>query len=277
MLGFLAASPASTQEEPRILVFTKTSGFRHASITDGIALVEALGAANGFAVDATEDAGQFTDQNLSGYRAVVWLNTTGDVLNAAQQAAFENYIQAGGGYVGVHSATDTEYGWPWYGQLIGGDAWFQSHPAIQTALLAVEDGAHISTQHYPASLSLTDEWYNFQNNPRPAVSVLISVDESSYDPGANAMGSDHPISWYHEFDGGRSWYTAMGHGSGTFDDEGFQQHLWGGILWVAGCTETDCQLGTSVPVLPEGGRVAWTLLLLATGAWLLLRPRAMRL
>jgi type 1 glutamine amidotransferase len=276
VVGFLAAFPALPQEGFRVLVFSKTSGFRHGSIPDGVALVEALGATNAFAVDATEDAGQFTEENLSQYRTVVWLSTTGDVLNDTQQTAFENYVRAGGGYIGVHSAIDTEYTWPWYGQLIGGDAWFQSHPAIQMALLEVEDGGHISTQHYPPSFSLTDEWYNFQNNPRPHVTVLVTIDETSYDPGVNAMGNDHPISWYHEFDGGRSWYTAMGHRSETFNDEGFSQHLLGGILWAAGCSETDCQLDLGVPVLPERGRVVWSLLLLAAGAWMLLRPRAIR-
>ena len=276
LLSSLIASPALSQDAFRVLVFSKTSGFRHGSIPDGIALVQALGATNGFAVDATEDAGQFTDANLSQYRAVVWLSTTGDVLNETQQTAFENYIRAGGGYVGVHSATDTEYSWPWYGQLIGGDAWFQAHPAIQTALLEVEDGGHISSQHYPSSFSFTDEWYGFQNNPRPDVNVLITIDESSYDPGAGAMGTDHPISWYHEFDGGRSWYTAMGHRSETFEDEDFKQHLLGGILWAAGCSELDCQLGPSVPALPVWGRAAWFLLLLVAGAWVVLRLRRRR-
>jgi type 1 glutamine amidotransferase len=232
----VVARPAAAQENFQVLVFSKTAGFRHGSISDGIALIQALGTANDFGVDTTENASAFTVANLAQYAVVVWLSTTGDVLDASQQAAFETYIASGGAWVGVHSATDTEYGWPWYGQLIGGDAWFQSHPAIQTATLDVEDQSHLSTAHYPSSLSFVDEWYNFQNNPRPSVNVLVTIDESTYAPGGGAMGSDHPISWYHHFAGGRAWYTAMGHRTETYQDAGFQQHLLGGILWAAGAT-----------------------------------------
>jgi type 1 glutamine amidotransferase len=230
----LSCLPASADGEFRVLVFSKTVGFRHGSIDDGIALVQSLGTANGFAVDTTEDAADFNSANLSQYAVVIWLSTTGDVLDDAQQAAFEAYIQNGGGWVGVHAATDCEYGWPWYGGLIGGNAWFQSHPSIQTATLNVEDATHESTVELPASFSIQDEWYNFQNNPRPSVNVLVTIDESSYDAGADAMGDDHPISWYHEYDGGRAWYTALGHRDQTFADSRFQSHLLGGIQWAAG-------------------------------------------
>jgi type 1 glutamine amidotransferase len=233
-----------------VLIFSKTAGFRHGSISDGIAAVQALGAANNFSVDTTEDAGQFTDVNLAQYEAVVFLNTTGDILDSSQQGAFERYIQAGGGWVGTHSATDTEYSWPWYGQLIGNDAWFNGHPAVQSATLTREDPSHLSTAHYPASFSFTDEWYNFQNNPRVAANVLVTIDESTY--GGGNMGSDHPISWSHEFDGGRSWYTAMGHRTQTFTDANFRQHLLGGILWAAfqdnPCNDGDpCTDDTELP------------------------------
>ena len=165
---------------------------------------------------------------------VVWLNTTGDVLNDTQQAAFEGFIQSGGGYVGVHSATDTEYDWPWYGQLIGNNAWFQNHPFIQEAHLDVEIGDHPSTQHL-GSGEFTEEWYNFRENPRPVVDVLVTLDETTYSGGT--MG-DHPISWCHEFQGGRSWYTGMGHRTQTFQSVGFQQHLLGGILWASAAGAT---------------------------------------
>jgi type 1 glutamine amidotransferase len=230
--GDEAASPAAARRF-RVLVFTKTTGFRHDSIPDGIALVQALGAAHGFRVDASENAAVFTPQGLKAYRAVIFLNTTGEVLNDAQKAAFKTYIRQGGGWVGVHSAADTEHAWPFYGQLLGKGAWFVSHPAIQAATLVREDAAHPSTRHYPASFSFTDEWYNFKANPRGAVDVLLSLDETSYDPDDGAMG-DHPIAWCHAIGLGRAWYTTLGHRSETYADASFAQHLLGGILWAAG-------------------------------------------
>ena len=269
-LGLLAALAPTAMggEDFRVLVFTRTEGFRHSSIADGIALVQSLGAAHDFGVDTTEDPADFTTENLEPYAAVIWLSTTGDVLDAPEQEAFEDYIRAGGGYVGVHASADTEYGWPWYGQLLGGNAWFLSHPSIQTATLDVEENTHVSTEHYPPSFSFRDEWYNFQNNPRPSVSVLLTIDETSYNPGSGAMGDDHPISWYHEFDGGRSWYTAMGHRTETFEDPDFQLHLLGGILWAAAC-----EAGCGVPA--PGGSWATTVLLaivlLTAGVYLVRR------
>jgi type 1 glutamine amidotransferase len=227
-----AFAPASGKDF-RVLVFSKTTGFRHDSIPDGIALIQTLGAANGFRVDASEDPSVFTARGLRPYRAVVFLNTTGDVLNANQQSAFEGYIRKGGGWVGVHSAADTEYDWPFYGQLLGG-AWFLSHPPIQTATIRVKNANHPSTRHYPASFSFTDEWYNFRVNPRGAAKVLLTIDERSYDPGIGAMGSDHPIAWSRAVGKGRAWYTNLGHNSETYTKPSFQRHLLGGILWAAG-------------------------------------------
>lgn len=234
MIGLLAATgrlPAET--DFRVLVFSKTTGFRHESIPAGIDLIEQLGAANGFAVDVTEDAGWFTSQTLEQYGAVVWLNTTLDVLDAAEESAFRSYIESGGGFVGVHSAADTEYGWAWFGELLGGDAWFMSHPEVQEAALDVEDREHPSSRHLPLRFTMTDEWYNFQHNPRASVTVLLTIDEKTYEPGADAMG-DHPIAWYHQIAAGRAWYTAMGHEIEIYADSGFQQHLLGGVLWAAG-------------------------------------------
>src|SRR5688572_21458352 len=155
----LAAHPASAAPLTRVLVFSKTAGFRHSSIGPGITAIQQLGAANGFTVTATEDANQFTTANLTQFQAVIFLSTTGDALNPTQQAAFESYIGAGGGYVGVHAAADTEYDWPWYGGLVG--AWFQSHPANQTATIRVEDRANASTAHLAPTWSRVDEWYNY--------------------------------------------------------------------------------------------------------------------
>jgi type 1 glutamine amidotransferase len=213
-----------------VLLFTKTAGFRHASIPNGIAALTTLGQAHGFLVNATEDAAVFVDDQLAAYRVVVFLNTSGDILNADQQAALERFIQSGGGFVGIHSATDTEYGWPWYGQLVG--ASFANHPAIQTATVQVLDKTHLSVLHLPERWTRVDEWYNFQASPAPTVTILAEVDESTYTGGT--MGAHHPMVWCHEYDGGRAWYTALGHTEESYADPLFNAHLLGGILWAAG-------------------------------------------
>jgi cytochrome c len=213
-----------------VLLFSKTAGFRHDAIPDAIAAIASLGAQHGFAVDATEDASVFDDTTLSQYRAVVFLMTTGDVLDSGQQAAFERYIQAGNGFVGIHSASDTEYNWPWYGRLVG--AYFSDHPAIQTATIHVEDHSHPSTAALPETWVRTDEWYNFRSNPRAEVNVLGRLDEATYVGGA--MGDDHPIAWYHPYDGGRAWYTAGGHTRESYAESLFVEHLLGGIQFAAG-------------------------------------------
>jgi type 1 glutamine amidotransferase len=204
----------------RVLAFSRTTGFRHDSIPEAIAAVQQLGQANGFAVDATEDPSRFEDTTLAGYQAVIFLLTTGDVLDAAGRAAFERYIRAGGGYVGVHSAADTEYDWSFYGELLG--AYFASHPDIQPAIVLGP----------PDPWVRTDEWYNFRRNPRPDVQVLLQLDEGSYTGGD--MGDDHPISWYHAFDGGRAWYTGMGHTRQSYSEPLFLRHLLAGIQYAAG-------------------------------------------
>ncbi len=214
----------------RVLVFTRTAGFRHDSIPDGVAAIRALGAAHGFGVDQTEDPTVFTDAGLAAHHAVVFLSTTGHVLEAEQQAAFERYIRNGGGFVGIHAASDTEYDWPWYGGLVG--AYFSGHPAVQAAILNVEDRTHPSTVALPDPWVRTDEWYSFRTNPRDVgVHVLLTLDEASYTGGA--MGADHPIAWYHLYDGGRAWYTAIGHTSESFAEPLFVAHLLGGIQYAA--------------------------------------------
>ncbi len=220
------------------LIFSKTTGYRHDSIPNGIAAINDLGGANGFAVDATEDSSLFTDDNLARYQVVIFLCTTGTVLEDDQKAAFQRYIESGNGYVGIHSATDTEYGWPWYGQLVG--AYFRSHPSIQPASIQIEDVDHASTSSLPQPWNRTDEWYNFQTNPRGTVHVLMTMDESSYSGGD--MG-DHPIAWCHDVDGGgRSWYTALGHTWESYDEPLFRQHLLGGIMTAAGAVPADCSI-----------------------------------
>lgn len=238
LIGCVSGPAASKgADETRVLVFSKTAGFRHDSIPEGIVAVRELGAAGGFAVDATEDAGAFTNGNLARYDAVVFLSTTGDVLNAAQQRAFERYIKRGGGYVGVHAAADTEYDWAFYGGLAG--AYFQSHPAIQPATVDVEDRAHPATSGLAQAWNRTDEWYNYRSNPREHAHVLASLDESSYTGGT--MSGDHPIAWCQEYRGGRAFYTGAGHTKESYAEPAFRQHLLGGIRYAAGDAQADCR------------------------------------
>jgi cytochrome c len=231
--GAASAAPAACQlgtarTGSRVLVFSKTAGFRHASIPNGIAAVKSLGASHNFAVEATEDASAFTDTTLRRFSAVVFMMTTGDVLDSAQQAAFQRFIHGGGGYVGVHSATDTEYDWPWYGQLVG--AYFKRHPAIQQAKLDVVDRKHVSTKCLMPAWTRTDEWYDFRAPPASDVHILITLDEKSYQNGG--MGAFHPVAWYHSFDGGRAFYTELGHTPESYADPAYLNHLAGGILWA---------------------------------------------
>jgi type 1 glutamine amidotransferase len=215
------------QREASLLLFSKTAGFRHASIAAGIAAVTDLGDDHGFAVDATEDAAAFTDENLARYDAVLFLSTTGDVLDDGQQASFERFIRAGGGYVGVHAAADTEYDWPWYGALVG--AWFDGHPPVQEAALRVVDATHPATRSLPQPWIRTDEWYDY-HSINPAIRVLIEIDESSYEGATTGPG--HPFAWHHIHDGGRAFYTGGGHTDASWSEPTFLEHLAGGIMWV---------------------------------------------
>lgn len=217
----------TAKAKPRLLVFSKTAGFRHDCIPVAKLAMMQLGAEKGFAVDTTEDAAVFTAKNLKRYKAIIFLNTTGNVLDDGQQAAMENYIRKGGGYVGVHAATDTEYDWPWYNQLVG--AYFLSHPHQQTATLHVEDRDHPATRHLDSTWVRKDEWYNFKSIV-PGLHVLLRIDEQSYKGGKN--GDDHPMSWCRDFDGGRTFYTELGHTKESYSEPAFLQHVWGGIEYV---------------------------------------------
>jgi type 1 glutamine amidotransferase len=234
----------------KALIFSKTAAFRHNEcIPQGTVKIAQMGAHHGFDVDATENAAAFTDANLAQYDVVIWLCTTGDVLNADQQAAFERYIQAGGGYAGIHSASDTEYDWPWYGGLVG--AYFRDHPGsvnqqFQVATMNVEDRHSAATRRLPRRWTREEEWYNFRSNPRDSVHVLISVDERTYDPrgysvpgGSPPMG-DHPISWCQPYDGGRAFYTALGHKGVYWSEPLLLSHVLGGIEMAAGAARFNC-------------------------------------
>ncbi len=240
---------------PRILIFSKTEGYRHESIPTATAALRKLCLANGIAVDTTEDAEDFNTKNLRRYNAVVFLSTTGDVLNPAQETDFERYIQAGGGYVGIHAATDTEYGWTWYGGLAGG--YFSSHPAQQKATLKVENHDHASTKHLGSTWERFDEWYNFKNL-NPNVKVLMNLDESSYTGGTN--GANHPAAWYHEYDGGRAFYTAGGHTKESYAEPEFLQHILGGIRYAIGSQKRLDYTACRTPEIPDPTRFQKTVL-----------------
>ncbi|WP_118194421.1 ThuA domain-containing protein [Albibacterium indicum] len=214
---------------PRILVFSKTAGFYHESIPKGVATIQKLGAENNIIVDTTTNADWFTDDSLKNYSAVVFLSTTGDVLDHYQEAAFERYIQAGGGFVGIHAAADTEYEWGWYGRLVG--AYFKSHPEQQKATLNIVDDSHVSTKHLPKVWERKDEWYDFKNISED-IQVIMTIDEDSYKGGRNP--DEHPMAWYQEYDGGRAFYTALGHTDESYDDPLFLQHILGGIEYAIG-------------------------------------------
>lgn len=226
--AILLSNTVSAQKR-RVLVFAKTAGFHHQSIAVGIPAIEKLGAENNFGVDSTTDSTQFTAVNLKKYAAVIFLNTTGNVLSDEQQQAFEQYIRAGGGYVGVHAAADTEYGWPWYGKLVG--AYFVKHPEQQVATLNIVNRKSIATKHLPATWTRKDEWYNYKDIA-PDLKVLIELDETTYKGGTN--GPHHPIAWYHAYDGGRSFYTGLGHVDASYTDPMFLKHLLGGIQYAMG-------------------------------------------
>ncbi len=229
------ASEVTSLTGAHLLVFSKTVGWRHDSIPAGIAALEKLAAENQFTLVASEDASLFNDTELAKFNAVIFLNTTSDVLNEQQELAMERYIQAGGGYVGIHAATDTEWegDWHWYRNLVG--AVFKNHPStpsnVQNARITISDKNHASTNTLPEQFELADEWYNFRDMYE-FINVLAKVDESTYQGGEH--GHDHPISWYHDYDGGRAFYTGLGHTAETFANNYFLTHLLGGIRYAVG-------------------------------------------
>lgn len=248
----------SFSQNQKVLVFSKTKGWKHSCIPFGIRAIQKLGQENNFLVDTTTNSSLFTDQNLQKYSTVIFNCTTGDVLNNEQQAAFERYIQAGGGYVGIHSATDTEYNWPWYGELVG--AYFGSHPNnsnIRKAIIDVTEKKHISTSHLPTRWERTDEWYSFKYIYH-GIKPLMYLDENTYEGGTN--GGNHPIAWYHEYDGGRAFYTANGHTDESYSDPMFLEHLLGGIKYAMGESKPLNYSKSYAKAVPEENRFEKTVL-----------------
>lgn len=237
-------------EKTRVLVFSKTAGFRHPSIPVGIAAIEELGAANGFEVVATEDSNAFRGPYLRRFDAVVFLLTTGDVLDDRRQLSLKRFIKRGGGYAGIHSAADTEHEWPYYGGIVG--ARFKSHPVQQTASFDNEAPDNPATRHLPERFSVFDEFYSFNRNPRPFVRVLLTIDESTYSPDPNTTNlpggtpstgvmGDHPMAWCHTRLGSRSFYTALGHEPYLYGLDWFRKHILAGIQYAAGDIDANCK------------------------------------
>lgn len=242
--------------KPRVLVFSKTAAFYHTSIPAGNEALIKLGTEHGFDVDTTTNAEWFNEDTLANYSAVVFLSTTGDVLNHYQEVAFERYIQAGGGFVGIHAAADCEYDWRWYGRMNGG--YFKNHPRPQLATFHVVDSLHPATKDLPATFSYNDEWYNF-SQLNPEANVLITIDENSYRGGQN--GEQHPMAWYHDYEGGRAFYTALGHSEASFTDSLHLKHFLGGIKYAIGDNQKlNYRKAKSKPV-PEQQRFVKTQLL----------------
>jgi type 1 glutamine amidotransferase len=231
-------SGQSAPHQFSVLLFTKTSEWHHESINAGVTAIQKLADIHFFYLEWHEDAKRINDENLKKFDVIIFLNTTGDILNEEQQKAMEKFIQSGKGFVGIHAAADTEYDWEWYTKLVG--RMFHVHPAIQTAQITVLDQNFPGLERMPKKRWWTDEWYQFGEEKVDGLNYLITVDEKTFDPtvdwGAkkgSGMGDFHPLAWYHEYDGGRSFYTALGHQPSKYSDELFLEHIYGGIYWAA--------------------------------------------
>lgn len=231
MLSLLAATAIQTAlvvPNPHVLVFSKTTGFRHDNIPSAIAAIKKLGEEHQFQVDATEDAAVFTDENLKKYDLICFASTTGTILDDNQKKAMERFVEGGKGWMGIHSASDTEYDWPWYGKLVG--AYFRTHPpGGQHVLVNIENRGNPGTNTLPRFWVRPDEWYEWRENPRGKVTVLASLDEGFYKP----EPQDHPIAWCHWQGKGRAWYTEMGHFKEAYSEKFYLEHLYGGLMWAA--------------------------------------------
>lgn len=216
---------------PRILVFSRTTGYRHEeSIAAGIEMIGRSARDHGVEMTATEDPAALDD--LAGLDAVVWLQVSGDVLGPSQRAAFARFLRGGGGFAGVHGASDAERSWPEYEDIVGARFLYHPHDQAQAADVLVADKEHPSARHLPARWNWTEEWYVFDRNPRGRVDVVLTVDEQTYDAEEHAMGPDHPVSWQGRFGAGRTWYSALGHHPEAYEDSDFAAHVWGGISGV---------------------------------------------
>ncbi len=238
LLMSLLVSATVQAKQFKAFLFTKTDGWHHESINEAVVAMRKMAADHFFDIDWHEDASRINDENLRQYDVIIFMLTTGDILNAEQQAAMERFVRSGKGFVGIHSASDTEYEWPWYTQLVGRQ--FIIHPVIQSAKITVTSRRLAGFEQWPESLWWTDEWYEFGPEKVEGLNYILTLDESSYDPKADwgevkgvGMGKFHPLAWYHNFDGGRSFYTSLGHMPETYRKPLFLAHVYGGLFWAA--------------------------------------------
>lgn len=238
IVGLFLSLAAQAQQQFNVLLYTGTQGFHHQSQLEGVTAMRQLADKHFFKLDWQEDPGVFNDKNLEQFQVIVFLSTTGDLFNAEQKAAIEKFIQSGKGFVGIHSASDTEYNWEWFTKLVGRS--FHIHPVNQTAELQVLSRKFPGLERMPDRFLWTDEYYEFGPEKIKGLNYILAVDEKTYDPNANwgvksgkGMGKFHPMAWYHEYDGGRSFYTALGHIPATYSDTIFLEHIYGGIYWAA--------------------------------------------
>jgi uncharacterized protein len=252
VLLFVCSSSLGWAQNAKVLIFSKNTVYKHGSIPSGIAAIQKLGAENKFDVDTTTDVSKFTKENLKQYATIIFLSPTspsnittprgaaGVVFkDSVNKEAFKDYIKNGGGFLGIHSATDFGYEWPWYGQLVGG--YFLGHPNpknVQKGTLNILDKKNPATKNLPNPWVLADEYYSFRPGSNPKdLHVLITLDESTIDYGRQEnlkMGASHPIAWYHDYDGGRAFYTALGHPNENFSDLAVLDHLRGALQYTMG-------------------------------------------
>lgn len=240
LLALLCVAPGLRAAQFRVLMVTETAGWQHESTYAAIPAMHRLAERHDFHLDHKQSAMRLTEEQLMSYDVLLMINTTGDIFNDAEQALIQQFMRAGKGWVGVHAAADTEHDWKWYTDMV--NHMFFIHPHVQTAMVNVQDTKFPGLTSWPARRIWTDEYYEYLDGERhPDINYLITVDETTYKPGANwgpkkigkGHGAFHPVSWYREYDGGRAWYTNFGHVPATFTDADFLAHLYGGIYWAA--------------------------------------------
>ncbi len=237
LLVITSIQPVSAKQF-KVLLFTKTTEWHHESILDGVTAMRKLSQKHHFDLEWHEDATRINAENLANFDVIVFLCTTGQVLDNEQRESLKGFVQSGKGFVGVHSAADTESQWPWYGKLIGRN--FIIHPPVQTAPVKVERRDFYGLEGFQDTFLWTDEWYDFGPENVSGLNYLLSINERDYDTKSdwgdrkgNGMRGFHPLAWFHEFDGGRSFYTSLGHLPESYRDQRFTEHLYGGIFWAA--------------------------------------------
>ena len=238
VLALLCFSTLSAQQFKALLV-VQTAGWQHESTFSAIPAMEKMAARHDFKLDLKQRAMPVNEKMLANYDVVIFINTTGDIFSDAEQAAMEKFIQSGKGWVGVHAASDTEYDWKWYTDMVG--HMFKIHPHVQTAMVDVHDNTFPGLEGWPKRKMWTDEFYEYlDGSKKDGFNYLVTVDENTYDTEAQwgdnksrGHGDFHPMSWHHNYDGGRAFYTNFGHVPAVFEDPDFLQHLYGGIWWAA--------------------------------------------